>query len=73
MVIETANTYSEEINNITRDIARRLAEATGDQRGTFWFMQRLSMAVQRGNTATFICGEREWQRYFESLKSFRKR
>ena len=66
VAIETVGTYSEGTKNIVRDIGRRLAEATGDQRETFWFMQRLSLAVQRGNAASILCGEREWQRYFGS-------
>ena len=56
--------YSEGTKNIVCDIGRRLTEATGDQRQTYWFMQRLSLAVQRGNDASIICGERERQRYF---------
>ena len=43
-----------------------LTEATGGQRETFWFMQRLRLAVQRGNAASIPCGEREKQRYFGS-------
>ena len=39
VAIETAGTYSEGKNNIVRDIGRRLTEATGDQRETFWSMQ----------------------------------
>ena len=64
--IETANNYSEGTKNIVRDIGRRSIEATGDQRETFWFIQKLSLAVQRGNVASIICGEREKQCYFES-------
>ena len=66
VAIETAGTYSEGTKNIVRDIGRRLTEATGDQRETFWFMQRLSLAVQRGNAASILCGERERQRFFGS-------
>ena len=40
--------------NIVREIARRFTEATGDQRETFLFMQRLSLAVQRCNTASIF-------------------
>ena len=66
MAIETAGTYSEGTKNMVRDIGRRLTEATGDQQETFWFMQRLSLADQRGNAASILCGEREMQRYFGS-------
>ena len=38
-------------------IGRRLTEAIGDQRETFWFMQRLSLAVQRAIAANIPCGE----------------
>ena len=66
--IEMADTYSERTNNIhvVRDIVRRLTEATGDQHETFWFMQRLSLAVQRDNAASIICSERRRHPYFGS-------
>ena len=38
VAIETTGTYSEGTKNIVRNIGRRLIEATGDQRETFWFM-----------------------------------
>ena len=66
MAIETAGTYSEGTQNLVRDIGRMLTEATGDQRETFWFLQRLSLVVQRGNPASILCGQRERQRYFVS-------
>ena len=66
VAIETADTYSEGTKNIFRDIGRRLTKATGDQRETFWFLQRLSLAVQGGNAASIICGEKERQRFFGS-------
>ena len=66
VAVETTGTYIEGTNNIVRDIGRRLTEATGDQRETFWFMQRLSLTVQRGIAASILCGETERQRYFES-------
>ena len=66
ITIEAVGTYSEGTKNIVRHIGRRLTEATGDQRETFWFMQRLSLAVQRGNAASILCGDRERQRYFGS-------
>ena len=61
-----AHIAKEQGTYVVRDIGRRLTEATGDQHVTFWFIQRLSLAVQRGNTASILCGERETQRYFES-------
>ena len=69
MAIETAGTYGEETKNIVRDIGRSLTEALGDQRETFWFMQRLSLVLQRGNAASILCGETEKQRFFK-LKIF---
>ena len=66
MATETAGTYSGGTKNKVRDIGRRLTEATGEQLDTFWFMQRLSPAVQRGNAASILCGGRERRRYFGS-------
>ena len=45
VAIETAGTYSDATKNILRDIDRVFTEAIGDQRGIFWLMQRLSLAV----------------------------
>ena len=59
VAIEKVGTYSEGTKNVVRDIGRRLTEATGDQRETFWFVQRLSLAVQRGKAASILCGGRE--------------
>ena len=39
MEIETAVTYSEGTKNIVRNIGRRLTEAIGDQRETFWLIE----------------------------------
>ena len=50
--------------NIVCNIGRRLTEATGDQREIFWFLQRLSLAVHRGNVASIPCAERERHRFF---------
>ena len=32
-----------------------MAEATGDQRETFWLSQRLNLALQRGKDAGIFC------------------
>ena len=63
---ETSATYSDGTNNIVRAISRRLTEATGDQRDTFRLMQKLSFAVQRGNAASILYGEKERQHCFGS-------
>ena len=36
-----------------REIGRRTAVVTGDTRETFFLLQRLSVAVQKGNAASF--------------------
>ena len=41
------------------DTGRRLTEATEDQPKTFWLMQSLSLAVQRGNAVGIICSEKK--------------
>ena len=66
MAIKTAGNYSEGTKNIVPDNGRRLTEATGDQRETFWFMKKLSLAVQRDNAASILCGEIEKLCYFGS-------
>ena len=58
--------YSEGTKNIVCDIGRRLTEATGEQRETFWFMRRLSLQGQRGDAASILCSKRERQIFFGS-------
>ena len=67
VAIETAGSYSEGTKNIVRDIGRRLTEAAGDQRESFWFTRRLSLAVQRGNAASNVILE------VENLSKYRER
>ena len=65
ITIETAGAHNDGTKNTVRDINPRLNEATWYQRENFWLMQRLSLAVKRGNAATIICDEKERQKYSE--------
>lgn len=37
-----------------KDLGRRLTRVTGEQKSTAYLLQRLSVAVQRGNTASVL-------------------
>ena len=58
VAIETAGTYSEGTKSIVHDNGRILTEASGDQRESFCFMQKLSLSVQQGNAAFFVAKEK---------------
>ena len=52
-VIETAGTWHEMAIEFTQEIGRRITTITEDTRETAFLFQRLSMALQRGNAASF--------------------
>jgi hypothetical protein len=63
IAIETTGVYGETTTRIVKEIGRRLVEATGEVRESFWFQQRLGLAIQRGNAFSILaagreCGER---------------
>ena len=46
--------FGEEAYSFVSEIGRRLARATGDKRSKEFLVQRISMAVQRGNAAAIL-------------------
>ena len=71
MAFETAGTYSDRTKFIVRDTGPRLTKATGDQRETFYFMEKMSSTVQQDNAVGLLYGERERQCYIGSHESFK--
>ena len=49
--IETFGTWGQEGHKLIKEIGKRLKEVTGEQRSTFFLTQRISMAIQRGNSS----------------------
>ena len=51
IAVETMGALGEEAVDFIRDLGRRLAIVTGEKRATEFLLQRLSVAIQRGNSA----------------------
>ena len=49
--LETFGAWNIESLDFIRELGRRASQATGDQRETAFLLQRISVAVQRGNAA----------------------
>ncbi|XP_008479260.1 uncharacterized protein LOC103516087 isoform X1 [Diaphorina citri] len=49
--VETLGPWSESTKKFTKDIGRRLIERSGDRRAAEFLTQRISLAIQRGNSA----------------------
>ena len=54
--IETMGTMGPKTRGLIRDVGRRIAEETGEPRSADFLLQRLSVAVQRGNCASVLGG-----------------
>ena len=53
-VVETSGVLGEAAVDFTRDLGRRLCKATGEPRSREFLLQRISVAVQRGNAAAVL-------------------
>ncbi len=51
VAVETFGAWHTESLDFIRELGRRASQATGDQRETMFMLQRISVAVQRGNAA----------------------
>ena len=52
VAIETSGVIGPQSMIFVRDLGRRLAQVTGEERSTTYLLQNLSVAVQRGNAAS---------------------
>jgi len=52
VAVETLGAWDQEGLNWVVELGRRITKATGDVRETFFLLQRLSVAVQKGNAAS---------------------
>ena len=54
IAVETLGSLGEEAVNFIHDLGRRITTVTGERRATEFLLQRLSVAVQRGNAASVL-------------------
>ncbi len=52
--VETLGTFGEEALQLVNEVGSRLRNTTGDAREKIWLIQRISIAIQRGNAACVI-------------------
>jgi len=52
--VETTGVWAKEGLSLLLEIGRRIAEVTGEKRSGNFLLQRLSIAVQRGNLASVL-------------------
>lgn len=54
VAVETLGCWSAEAKSFVGDLGRRLEEATGDSRSRSFLVQRMAIAIQRGNAASVM-------------------
>lgn len=52
--VETLGTFGEEAIELVNELGRRLRAATGEIRSRLYLTQRISIAIQRGNSASVL-------------------
>ena len=66
IAVETLGTLGEEADSFIHELGRRMTAVTGERRATEFLLQRLSVAIQRGNAAS-VMGTVDWQTNNNSL------
>ena len=54
VAIETSGVFGPQTMDFLKDLGRRVTQTTGEERSTTFLLQRLSVAVQRGNAASVL-------------------
>jgi len=54
VAVETLGAFGEETNDFIHELGRRIMTVTEERRATEFLIQRLSVAVQRGNAASVL-------------------
>ena len=54
LAVKTMGPWNTEGLNLIKELGRRITEATGDPHETAYLLQRISVAVQRGNAASVV-------------------
>jgi hypothetical protein len=52
--VETLGTFGDEALQLVSELGGRLRNTTGDAREKTWLIQRISVAIQRGNAASVL-------------------
>lgn len=52
--VETTGVFGKEASDLVKDLGRRLFSTTGEPRSTSYLIQRIAVAIQRGNAASVI-------------------
>jgi hypothetical protein len=60
IAVETLGSLGEDANNFIHELGRRIQIVTGERRATEFLLQRMSVAIQRGNAAS-VMGAVDWQ------------
>jgi hypothetical protein len=60
IAVETMGSLGDDADNFVHDLGRRIMTLTGERRATEFLLQRLSVAIQRGNAAS-VLGTVDWQ------------
>ena len=63
IAIETAGVMGASARDIVEEIGKRISEKSGEKRETWWLLQRLSIAVQRGNALSILSPARHMMGY----------
>ena len=54
VAVETLGALGEEASNFVHELGGRIATVTGEKRSTEFLLQRLSVAIQRGNASSVM-------------------
>ena len=54
VAVETSGVLGPEAHCFLRELGHRISDATGEQRSLQYLLQRVAVAVQRGNTAAIL-------------------
>ena len=56
VAVETSGVFGPKTMSLIKEVEKRLRSQSGDQKATSYLIQRLSMAVQRGNAVSILEG-----------------
>ena len=54
VAVETFWAWGSQGLKLKKEIGRKISDATGEKRSTFFLLQNISMAIQRGNASCVI-------------------
>jgi len=54
VAVETMGALGEEVTDFIHQLGKRITSVTGERRATEFLLQRLSVAIQRGNAASVL-------------------